>query len=303
MYILNALAPVFLVIALGTVLRRARFVSDEVLGGMSRLAYWVGMPCLLVHKIARASFDGAGSFDTFWLVFIGMIAGMIVSGALARAMRMGREQVGAFIQACFRSNLAFVGLAVILSAFSTLPGATPETLARAERAAVLTFGPIVPIYNIAAVLVLLVFRHKLSARSLWSMLLRVAGNPLLIACVIGVTVSLSGWSLPGPLDRTLDVLGSFALPLALLCVGGKIAAAKLAGRIRLPALAAVIKLTVGPVVGYFAAGWLGVDRIETAVALIMLACPTAVASYVLTEQLGGDSALAAGAGRVGTSLA
>lgn len=302
MYILNALAPVFLVIALGAVLRRARFVSDEVLGGMSRLAYWVGMPCLLVHKIARASFDGAGSFDTFWLVFIGMIAGMIVSGALARAMRMGREQVGAFIQACFRSNLAFVGLAVILSAFSTLPGATPETLARAERAAVLTFGPIVPIYNIAAVLVLLVFRHKLSARSLWSMLLRVAGNPLLIACVIGVTVSLSGWSLPGPLDRTLDVLGSFALPLALLCVGGKIAAAKLAGRIRLPALAAVIKLTVGPVVGYFAAGWLGVDRIETAVALIMLACPTAVASYVLTEQLGGDSALAAGAVVVSTIL-
>ena len=88
MYILNALAPVFLVIALGAVLQRARFVSDEVFVGMSRLAYWVGMPCLLIHKIAGASFDGAGSFDTFWLVFIGMIAGMIASGVLACAMRM-----------------------------------------------------------------------------------------------------------------------------------------------------------------------------------------------------------------------
>jgi len=300
MYILNVLAPVFLVIALGAALRRARFVSDDVFGGMSRLAYWVGLPCLLIHKIAGTSFDGSGSFDTFWLVFIGMIASVIVSGALAFAMRLRREQIGAFIQASFRGNLAFVGLAVIMSAFSVLPGG--EDLARAERAAVLTFGPIVPIYNIAAVLALLAFRHKLSVRSLRTMLLQVASNPLLIACVIGVAVSLSGWPLPSPVARTLEILGRFALPLALLCVGGKIAAAKLAGNIRLPALAAIIKLTVGPVVGCFAAGWMGVDRVETAVALIMLACPTAVASFLLTEQLGGDSALSAGAVVVSTIL-
>jgi predicted permease len=302
MYILNVLAPVFLVIALGAVLRRTGFVSDEILGGMSRLAYWVGLPCLLIHKLAGASFDGAGSFDTFWLVFIGMIASVIVGGAVALAMRMSRDQIGAFIQASFRGNLAFVGLAVIMSAFSALPGGGAGDLARAERAAVLTFGPIVPIYNIAAVLVLLAFRHKLSIGSLRTMLLQVASNPLLIACVIGVSVSLSGWSLGGPINRTLEILGRFALPLALLCVGGKIAATKLAGNIRLPALAAIIKLSVGPVVGYFAAGWLGVGRVETAVALIMLACPTAVASYVLTEQLGGDSALSAGAVVVSTIL-
>jgi len=303
MYIINVLAPVFLVIALGAILRRTGFVNDELLVGMSRMAYWVGLPCLLIVKIAGASFDGAGSFDTFWLVFIGMIAGIVVSTALAFAMRMRREQMGAFVQAAFRGNLAFVGLAVIMSAFSALPGAAAAgDLARAERAAVLTFGPIVPIYNIAAVLVLLAFRHKLSAESLKRMFAQVAINPLLLACVVGVLISLSGWSLPGPIDRTLSVLGQFALPLALLCVGGKIAAAKLRGNIRLPFLAAAIKLTVGPVVGCLAAGWLGVGRVETAVAMIMLASPTAVASYVLSEQLGGDSALSAGAVVVSTIM-
>ena len=38
MYILNVLAPVFLVIALGAALKRTGFVSDEALGSMSRLA-------------------------------------------------------------------------------------------------------------------------------------------------------------------------------------------------------------------------------------------------------------------------
>jgi len=302
MYIVNVLAPVFFVIALGAVLRRTGFISNDVLLGMSRLAYWVGLPCLLVRKIANASFDGDGSFDTFWLVFIGMVASIVVGAAVAFATRMRRDQIGPFVQASFRGNLAFVGLAVIMSAFSVLPGLDAGDLARAERAAALTFGPIVPIYNIAAVLVLLAFQHKLSARSLRTMGLQVASNPLLISCLLGVGISLSRWPLPGPVDSTLEILGRFALPLALLCVGGKIAATKLSGQFRLPTLAAIVKLTVGPVLCYFVARWMGVGRVETAVALILLACPTAVASYILTEQLGGDSELSAGAVVVSTVL-
>ena len=302
MYILNVLAPVFLVIALGAALGRARFISDDVLGGMNRLAYWVGLPCLLLHKIAAASFAEAGSFDTFWLVLIGMLASLAVGGAVAWAVRMRRAQVGAFLQAAFRGNLAFVGLAVVLSAFSALQGAGPDTLGRAERAVVLTLGPIVPVYNVAAVLVLLACSHKLGARTVRTMSLQVATNPLLIASAAGLAVSLSGWSFPGAVQRTLETVGQLALPLALLCVGGKIASAKLGGRAGLPLLAAVIKVTVGPVVGFFAARWIGVGPVETSAALILLACPTAVASYVLSEQLGGDSALSAGAVVVSTVL-
>ena len=305
MYILNVLAPVFLVIALGAVLRRTGFVGDNVLAGMNRLAYWVGLPCLLVHKITATSFDGGASFDTFWLVLIGMVASLLAAMAVAWAIRMPRPQVGAFGQAAFRGNLAFVGLAVVLSAFSALPDADADALARAEqaeRAVVLTLGPIVPIYNIAAVLVLLAFQHKLSARTVRTMARQVATNPLLVACVVGLAVSLSGWPLPGLARRTLEVVGQFTLPLALLCVGGKIAATKMGGAIRLPALAAVIKVSVGPAVGCLAARWMGAGAVETAVALILLACPTAVASYVLTEQLGGDSALSARAVVISTVL-
>jgi len=284
------------------VLRRTRFVSDEVLSGMNRLAYWVGLPCVLFHKIAGASFDEGTSFDTFWLVLIGMCASLLASGAVAWALRMDRGKMGVFLQAGFRGNLAFVGLAVVLSAFSALPDAASGALARAERTVVLTLGPIVPVYNVAAVFVLLACRHRISARTLRTMGLQVAANPLLIACAGGLAVSLSGWTMPGAITRTLEVVGQFALPLALLCVGGKIAATRIGGHAGLPLLAAIIKVAVGPLVGFVAAGWLGADRVDRAVALIMLACPTAVASYVLSEQLGGDGALSAGAVVVSTVL-
>ncbi|MBL7134467.1 MAG: AEC family transporter [Phycisphaerae bacterium] len=306
MYILNVLTPVFLVIALGAVLRRAKFVSDETLGGMSRLAYWVGLPCVLLLKVSKVSFDGGTSLDTFWLVLIGMLASLLAGAAVVLALRLPSRQVGAFIQACFRGNLAFVGLPVVVSAFTVLPDAPGDALARAEQMIAFTLGPIVPCYNIAAVLVLLACRHRLGARAVRTMIVQVVTNPLLVSCVAGVVLSLLGtwldWYLPNPIVRTLNTVGQFALPVALLCVGGKIAATKIGGHVRLPALAAVVKLTVGPVVGYFVAGWLGAGHVETAVALIMLACPTAVASYVLTEQLGGDASLSAGAVVVSTVL-
>jgi len=302
MYILNVLMPVFLVIALGAVLRRANFVSDETLGGMSRLAYWVGLPCLLLLKVSKVSFDGGTSLDTFYLVLTGMLASLVVGGMAAWAFRLPRRQVGAFVQACFRGNLAFVGLPVVISAFTVLPDAPPEALVQAEQAIAFTLGPIVPCYNIAAVLVLLACQHRLGFRAVGKMSFQVLTNPLLVSCVAGVALSLSGWAMPDALTRTLGTVGQFALPVALLCVGGKIAATKIGRHVRLPALSAVVKLTVGPAVCFFMAGWIGAGRVETAVALIMLACPTAVASYVLTEQLGGDASLSAGAVVVSTVL-
>jgi len=302
MYILNVLMPVFLVIALGAVLRRAKFVSDETLGQMSRLAYWVGLPCVLLLKVSQVSFNGAASLETFWLVLIGMVASLLAGAAVVLALRLPRRQVGAFIQACFRGNLAFVGLPVVVSAFTVLPDTPPDALVRAEQTIAFTLGPIVPCYNIAAVLVLLACQHRLDTRAVRTMIVQVATNPLLVSCVAGVGLSLSGLALPDAITRTLETVGQFALPVALLCVGGKIAATKIGGHFRLPALAAIVKLTVGPAVGFVVAAWIGADRVETGVALIMLACPTAVASFVLTEQLGGDASLSAGAVVVSTVL-
>ena len=63
-------------------------------------------------------------------------------------------------------------------------------LARAEQAIAFTLGPIVPCYNIAAVLVLLACQHRLGWRAVGTMTVRVMTNPLLVACVAGVMISL-----------------------------------------------------------------------------------------------------------------
>jgi len=160
----------------------------------------------------------------------------------------------------------------------------------------------VPAYNIVAVIVLLAFQHKLNRGALMHMLVRVLTNSLLIACTAGLMVSLSGWKLPDAVDRSLRLAGQFALPLMLLCIGGRLATSKISGHLLHAGIAGLIKTGIAPLAGYFAARWLGAGPIETTVAMIMLASPTAIVSYVLTEQLGGDASLAASATVISTLM-
>jgi predicted permease len=47
-----------------------------------------------------------------------------------------------------------------------------------------------------------------------------------------------------------------------------------------------------PLLGLACARLLGIDGPALVIALLFLACPTAVASYVMADQLGGDAELA-----------
>ncbi len=55
-----ALAPVFLVIALGFIVCRTGIAPAESWSGLNRVAYAVLFPALLFTTIANADFDAAG---------------------------------------------------------------------------------------------------------------------------------------------------------------------------------------------------------------------------------------------------
>ena len=287
MNVFSTLAPVFLIVALGVALRRTNFLSAEFFSGANRLVYWVGLPVLLFSRLWRAE-----SLQDGWTAFLLALAGMAacLAAALVAAafLRLPGPKKGAFLQGSFRANLAYVGLAVVSFAF-------PEPEAeRASTLAIIVLAGLAPIYNVVAVVVLLAGRHRLEAKALARMGRSIVTNPIIIACVAGIGMSLSGVAAPVAVERTLGAVGRFALPIALLCIGGAIASTPIRSRAFPAFLAATIKVGVGPAVGVGLAWLIGAGPTETRVAAIMLACPAAVASYVLADQLGGDGPMAAG---------
>jgi hypothetical protein len=298
MHVFNSLAPVALIIALGAVLLKTKFLSQEAIGVLNRLTYWIGLPCLLFYKIASAHYDLGTSGHVFLVVVIGMAAVLILGYFAAWLMRVPARSVGTFVQASFRGNLAFIGLPVLIYTSSDMPGMDGNV----EMLGILVIAPMVPIYNLLSVIVLLASQQKSEWQSLKRFLQPMITNPLVIASLAGGMFVLMGWQLPLALTRGFEAVSQMALPLALICIGGTLSSVDFRTHILFAAAASLLKVAVAPIIGYFAAQFFQLQPAEVRIALIYLACPTAAAAYVLTNQIGGDDALAAGTVVISTLL-
>ena len=285
--VLDLLGPIFLLVALGAGLQRGGFFRPGVVPGMNRLCYWVALPALIVASLARGGV-GAGAGWGAWggrglLVMAGATLAVAALGwLLSGAMKLPWAERGTFTQAFFRGNLAFVGLPILLKA----PGVDAAAL-------MLLLAPMMVLYNVLAVAALVASRHGLG----WATVRPLAGewlkNPIIWASAVGGAAYTRGWVLPGAAGETVALLGKMAVPLALVTIGAVLAGLP-TGAWRGATWAAVAgKVVLSPLLGWGLAAWLGTGGSERLILLVGLACPTAVVSYTMAGEMGGDEALAA----------
>ncbi len=289
MYVLDSLLPVFLIIALGLLLRRTGFFSETLATGLNRLTYWVALPALLLDKVTNATFDSGDVARMSLILVLATIGSALVAGLAAFLLRLNRRSSGAFIQGAARSNNAFIGLPVILYAMSSLaPGV--------EALATVALAPAIVFYNILSVSVLLMHSDRKTANEHQTGVLfakQLLCNPLLLSCAAGLIFNCCGVHFPLALGRSLSVLGDSSLALALLSIGSALTFKGAAKGLLHSTSAAVIKVFIQPLIGLGLAMLWNLPPIERQMLLIYLACPTAVVSYVLADIFDSDRELAA----------
>lgn len=290
MHIINTLLPVFFVIGLGAALRKAEFLNREFTWGLNRLVYWVGFPCFLFHKITTVTYDFAAARKVFLVLAIGMVGCIVIAYIFAIIAGWPKNTIGAFVQGGYRGNIAYIGIPVLVYSMANAAQAEKVSL---EATGVLVLAFVVVMYNVTAVLVLLAAQHKIDRYMPLKISRQVITNPLLIASALGLAYSLVFEGLGMGIERSLAAIGQMTLPLALLNVGACLAEEKVGGRL-FPALSSsVIKVFVAPAIGFLVATAVGLEAGETRMALLFLASPTAVSSYILAQQLQSDDKLAA----------
>jgi predicted permease len=289
----NVLLPLFTVMALGAVLRHNRFASPQLFRETNRLVYWVGLPALLFYTTAESQPLGGSALKVFAVLLGAMLLTIVLGYVSSFVLRLSPRTTSAFVQGSYRSNLAYVGLPIVLLSVASYGGDQTSAL---EATGVISIALLMPIYNLAAVFVLLAGREgglREAPRRLREFLLRVATNPLILSCIGGLAVMTLGWKLPRPLRETLVIVGDMTTPLAILGIGASMSFVALRAHARNATVAAILKTLASPLIGLALAALLGLTSPETSMALILLACPTAAASYVMAQQLGSDDELAA----------
>lgn len=269
-------------------MRRAQFPSDTFWPGAERINYFVLFPALLFNSLATAPLDNPALPRLAVAVLLGLGLAWLALLLARRLFGWTAARFGAISQGVLRFN-TYLGLAMIGSLFG----------AEGLGLAALMLALMVPTVNIMSVWALTAERGL----SLRTLLLPIIKNPLILACLAGVLINLSGLGLPGGSDRLLGLLAAASLPLGLLCVGAALQPKELRGEVPSLGWNSVLRLLAMPLLAWGVARGLDLPVMETSLLIVFFALPTAPTSYVLTRQLGGDSQLMAGIITLQTLLA
>ncbi|MBA4138713.1 MAG: AEC family transporter [Opitutus sp.] len=289
MLVLNALAPTFLIIALGAWMQKIGFVSPGFLREANRITYWLGLPALLFSQLVSSLHDAAGAESLLVAMFLTTAAMTLLGYLVGWMLRVPGATMGTFVQGAFRGNLAFVGLPIVFALPDVPLAGSNLTL---HEAAVIAVAPTMVLYNVAGVVVLTISQHSFGTRMIWPVVKQLAVTPPLLATLAGIGFVAMSWKLPFAISRGLEALGEMALPLGLLGVGGSIVTAKLNGALRVPLGSALLKSWASALVGLLASRMCGLDRPEEVLVMILAAAPTAIISYSMALEMKGDGELA-----------
>lgn len=289
-YIINTISPVFIVIILGMILRLCGFFKDEITEGLNKLTYWIAMPVLLFQSVAQARYGFDSALGVFYVVMLGMAAAIAVSLAICLLFKMDKSSSAAFIQGAYRGNLIFIGLPIIAYSFS---GSLSGGSGSAEQMAILSLSLAIPAYNAAAIIILLTCQHNIDMKMPLKVIQGLISNPLVLSAAGGFAYRRFFNGFPPAIDRSCEIIGTMAMPLALLSIGANLVSTKNASDYSCAIFASIIKTALCPLVGYWAAVMLGLSGSQTKIALLFLACPTAVSSYIMASQMGANARLSA----------
>ena len=277
---LNVVLPLFFLIALGYGLKRIKMYDKITLNTINKLVFKVFLPVYLFQSICSS--DLSAAFDIKVIVFavLSLLIWFLLLMFLVPRFEKENAKRGVMIQGMFRSNFVLFGLPVAVSLCGEDKIGTTSLL----------LGIIVPIYNVLAVTTLELFRG--GKPNVKKILTGIATNPLIIASVLGVVVYVLNIELPYAVEKTIVDVGKVATPLALIALGGGFEFSKVKGDFKQLMVTVAGRLIISPLLTVTAAILFGFrDEILVPI-LLMSGAPTAVSSYTMAQQMGGDADLA-----------
>lgn len=282
----NAVFPIFLVIAFGYFLRRARFLTTSAVGEMNRLVFTFALPLLLFRNIYQAEF--AALFDLKFILWIlgSTIICFVLLWIFAEIFcRRQKELTGSFVQASIRANYAIVGLPLV----ANIMGGYDTGKAALAAAFVVTS------FNVQSVIVLTAKdkdgQGTLKASHYKDMALSVIKNPSIIGIFAGVALNLLNIPLPVVLEVSVNYMAVLCTPMALLSVGASIQISELMGILKPALMGSVLKIIIVPGIFVTLSVLLGFRGEPLAVLFAIFANPTAIMSYVMAARMNGHIAI------------
>lgn len=281
LFCLNATIPVFLLMILGMAFMKLHIFDEVFVRKLNAFVFKVALPVLVFYDLCQEDFYTVWDMKYVVFCFLATLFSIGLAIIVSFLLR-DKSQQGEFIQVAYRSSAAIMGIALVQNLYGSA-GMTP----------LMIIGS-VPLYNIFAVIVLVLFkpeREPLNRKQLISTAKSVIMNPILIGVLAGLLWALLQFPLPSIADRTLESIARVATPLGLMALGATFDIKKALAGIKTAGLGAFIKLIGLGCIFLPIAVALGFTGEKLTAALVMCGSPTTVSCYIMAKNMGHDGTL------------
>ena len=205
---LNVVLPLFLIMAVGYLLRRIGLLDDAVLPKLNSLVFKAFLPMMLFNNIYHSDLE---SMMNPKLILTAVVSILVIFGVLCLVIpRIEKDgpRRGAMVQGIFRSNYIIFGVPIVSGVFGEQGLGVVSILS--------AFA--IPLFNVLSVVALEIFSHGTVNKN--RIVKGIVTNPLIIASLLGVVFLLAGIPIPTPVEEALADMSAIATPLGLVSLGG-----------------------------------------------------------------------------------
>lgn len=209
--IIRTVVPIYLLIGLGFLSRRFKLLrpgDERVLNGY---VYFFALPALFFINIAEIRF----THDTLRFVLAGVspiFIALVIYTLLYRICKLSKDTFYLLTLSTIFGSLGFFGIPFVMFAFPTAEG---------EHLAILS-ASFISVVGVSTSLIFLEM-YKLEQDRRWRNLIlvlkKLSKNPLILSILCGIIVSVSGLTLPSPLQTTVHMLGKTTSTVAIFMLG------------------------------------------------------------------------------------
>lgn len=274
---LNATMPIFIVMVIGYILKKIKFISEATTIALNKMVFRVFLPALLFMDLAKQDF--VTIWDNRFVLFCAVTTVIsILIAALLSLLNKDKADRGEIIQASYRSAAATLGIAFMTNIYDNV-----------AMVALMIIGS-VPIYNTVAVIVLsLTSPEDIGASHkevLKKTLKNLVTNPIILSIIAGLLWSVLKLPQPAIFVKSVTYLGNVASPLALIALGASFEFSDVKEKFAPLMLILFNKLFLFCMLFLPVAVWFGFRDEKMVAALIMLGSATTSSSFIMAKNMG-----------------
>lgn len=276
----NAIAPIFLLMLIGYVIKGIKLVDKKVFDGINKIVFKIFLSTLLFYNLYSTKTAEIFNLRLIAFAILGTLLVFFAGYFLVMHIAKENPKRGVILQAIFRSNYAILGIPLVEYICNGVSSGLSS----------LMVAFVVPCFNVLAVVTLVRFGgEKVSAKKL---LKGIITNPLIIGCVLGMICLVLHIKFPPIIEKTVIDVSKIATPLAIIVLGASFSFKSIKGYVREILIAVSARLVFVPLIAITAAALLGFRGEELACLLVTFGSPVAVSSFAMAQQMGGDETLA-----------